>query len=301
MNSPTWSLRFWRGWFFLGLALLFGGPFMATVADSPRVLLTRQHVDLRIRYAPGTTNELFLVAHDSDGATNYASTNVLLVARAPSEIILPDGFPELGEAGSPFWILPASQDPELLYLGVSGEGLPGGTFESPLRVRLTGVRSAGDFKAWQFESDGTLKMFLDSANGLGPEDAIPVLVGGHGHYNWGFSSNGFCEVTFRVEGRLAGASTNLLAAETPFLFAVEPMPDGIPLPARLQVAGVQGNVMRVVLTGTPGFPYVISTSPDLVHWNPAGVVTAERSPVEFPVELPPDGGGWFVQAAAPSP
>ncbi|MFO1459185.1 MAG: choice-of-anchor M domain-containing protein [Verrucomicrobiota bacterium] len=273
----------------------------AQAAEPTRVSLSHQHVDLRIRYAPGTTNELFLMVHDGDAGTNYASTNVVLVARPPSEIVLPDGFPELGEPGSPFWILPASQDPELLYLGVSGEGLPGGTFESPLRVRMTGMRAMGDFKAWQFESDGSLRMFLDSSNGVGPEDIIPVLPGGHGHYNWGFSSNGFYQVTFRVEGRLAGASTNLLAAETPFLFAVEPMLPGVPAPARLEVTGVRGDALEVSLVGTPGVPYDISTSVDLLAWNSAGAVTAGRNPVLFTLTLPEGREPLLIRATAAVP
>ena len=117
--------------------------------------LSHQHADLRIRYAPGTTNELFLMVHDGDAGTTMRPPMWCWWRAAVRDC--PSGWipAELGEPGSLFWILPASQDPELLYLRCRAKGLPGGTFESPLRVRMTGMRAMGDFKAWQFESDGS--------------------------------------------------------------------------------------------------------------------------------------------------
>ena len=88
-------------------------------------------------------------------------------------------------------------------------------------------------------------MFLDSSNGVGPEDIIPVLPGGHGHLlQLGFSSNGFYQVTFRVEGRLAGASTNLLAAGDAIPLRCGTDAPGVPAPARLEVTGVRAMLWR---------------------------------------------------------
>ncbi|MBN8247607.1 MAG: choice-of-anchor M domain-containing protein [Verrucomicrobia bacterium] len=262
------------------------------------VRLTTQHVDFRVLYAPGTTNELFLMVRDGDARTNYAATNVVLVVRPPAETTLPEGFPEFGQAGSPFWILPASQNPELLYLGVSGEGLPSGVFAGSPEVQLIGVRAPGDFFAWRFDPSGSLELFMDSRNGIGPDDRIPAPVGGHGHFNWGFSSNGWFEVTFRVVGRLAGATTNLLAADTPFRFAVEPLPPE-PAAATLSVLEAGSDSLACRLTGSPGVSYQIELSSDLGSWRKGTAVRGAVDPVDFTVPLPGPGQCYlYVRAVA---
>ena len=127
-----------------------------------RIRLSQDHVDLRIQYQPGSTNELELMVRDRDRATNYATTNVVLVVREMAETPIPSGFEQFGEPGSPLWILPASQDPGLLFLGISGEGLPSGVFAEPPAIRLREVRGPGWFFLWQFDPSGGLNMILDS-------------------------------------------------------------------------------------------------------------------------------------------
>ena len=280
--------------FALGLSL-----FGAVAAEGDPVLLLREHVDLRILYSPGTTNELYLVARDEDGATNYASTNVVLVVRRAGETVIPPGFEVFGEPGSPFWILPASQDPELLYLGVSAEGLPRNVFAEPLSVQLVRVQAPGWFFVWQFDPDGSLDMKMDSRNGIGPADGIQPIVGSHGHFNWGFSSNGFCDVTFRVEGRLLGATTNLTAAETTFRFAVEPLPPAPPEPAFLSQVTASAGQLTCALSGTAGAVYRLQTSLDLVKWEDGSAVTAGESPVAVSVTIPDRAGALFLRAVSP--
>lgn len=281
-------------------ALIAAPAGAAGAADlGGRVPLTREHVDLRILYAPGTTNELYLVARDEDHATNYASTNVVLMVGRSAEVTLPEGFPEFGEPGAPFWILPASQDVQLLYLGISAEGLPRNTFDEPLAVRLESVQAPGSFFVYQFDPGGGLEMKMDSRNGIGPEDAVYPIVGSHAHFNWGFSSNGFYEVTFRVEGRLRGATTNLAAADTTFLFAVEPLPPAPPEPATLtQVAVVEGQ-LTCELTGTPGVTYRLQTSPDLLAWTNGPEVVGATTRVPVAVPLPEGPSPLFLRALSP--
>jgi len=282
---------------FIALSLLWVAVRGASFGD--RIALTHQHVDLRLLYSPGTTNELSLVARDGDAGTNYASTNVVLVARAAAETTIPPGFEQFGETGAPFWILPASQNPELLYLGVSAEGLPRGTFDELILVRLVEVRAPGFFFLWQFDPGGNLEMRMDSRNGIGPTDQIQPIVGSHAHFNWGFSSNGLYEVTFQVEGRLLGATTNLTAAPTPFQFAVEPIPIGPPQPAMLQNVSAVDGQLRCDLLGEPGFSYQVQTSSNLLTWSQGPVVVAAVVPVPVSVPLSPSEATVFLRALAP--
>ncbi|HAB19406.1 MAG TPA: choice-of-anchor M domain-containing protein [Verrucomicrobiota bacterium] len=276
---------------------LVAGLRVASASVGDRVPLSREHVDLRIIYAPGTTNELYLIARDEDHATNYASTNVVLVVGAAAEVELPEGFPEFGEPGAPFWILPATQDPQLLYLGVSAEGLPRNTFEEPLAVQLVDVRAPGWFFLYQFDQSG-LVMKMDSRNGIGPEDATYPIVGSHEHLNWGFSSNGLYEVTFRVEGRLRGATTNLAAADTTFVFAVEPLPTP-PAPATLTEVKVTGDFLTCDLIGESGVKYRIQTSPNLESWADGAEITAEATPVRLAVPGSDGTAPLFLRVVSP--
>lgn len=296
MTTPmNWiAFRLWILGFALGLS-----QFGAAAAAGDPVPLTREHVDLRILYAPGTTNELYLVARDEDGATNYASTNVVLVVRRAGETVIPPGFEVFGEPGSPFWILPASQDPEVLYLGVSAEGLPRNVLAEPLSIRLVRVQAPGWFFVWQFDPDGSLDMKMDSRNGIGPADVIQPIVGSHGHFNWGFSSNGFCDVTFRVEGRLLGATTNLTAADTTFRFAVEPLPPNPPEPAFLSQVVASAGQLTCELSGTAGAIYRLQMSPDLVKWEDGPAVTAAELPIAVSVAIPQSDATIFLRAVSP--
>lgn len=276
--------------------LILGLLLFAARAGSDRLALTHQHVDLRIHYSPGTTQQLYLLVYDADAATHHPTTNVVLVVRAAAETSIPPGFELFGEPGSPFWILPASQDPELLYLGVSAEGLPRGSFEEPLSVRLVRVEAPGWFFAWQFDAGGGLEMRMNSRDGIGPDDVIQPVVGSHAHLNWGFSRNGFYAITFQVEGRLAGASTNLPVAETTVLFAVEPLPDGPPSPAVLSAVAVTEGGLTATLAGQPGTLYQVQTSADLLEWKDAFLVTAEATAVPLSVPVPEEGDTLFLRA-----
>jgi surface-anchored protein len=267
-----------------------------SAAGLERVWLSREHVDLRIQFHPGETNELELVVRDRDRATNYASTNVVLVVREAAQTPIPPGFEQFGEPGSPLWILPASQDPGLLFIGFSGEGIPPGVFAEPPAIRLREVHAPGWFFLWQFDPSGGLNMILDTRTGIGPDSLVRPALGGHGHYNWGFSSNGWYEVTFQVEGRLAGAATNLVASPNTFLFAVEPLPPEPPMPALLAVVDASGGMLRCQLSGAMGLTYGVEYSEDLIHWLQGPVVVAQTGPVPFSVRIPTGGGPIFVRA-----
>ncbi len=265
-------------------------------AGLERVWLSREHVDLRIQYHPGETNELELVVRDRDRGTNYASTNVVLVVREVAQTPIPSGFEQFGAPGSPLWILPGSQDPELLFLGISGEGLPLGLFVEPPAIRLREVRAPGWFFLWQFDPSGGLNLFMDTRTGITPDSLVRPALGGHGHYNWGFSSNGWYEVTFQVEGRVTGSTTNLVASPNTFLFAVEPLPSQPPTPALLSLVDVQDGMFRCQLIGAPGLTYGVEHSEDLILWKQGPVVVAQAGPVPVSMPIPAPGALIFVRA-----
>jgi surface-anchored protein len=186
--------------------------------------LLTSHVDIRVVYQPADeTNKLAVVVRDDDHGHTYLSNEVALVAVEAARLTLPPGT-IFGEEGEPFWVLPQSQNPELLYLGLSGDSLPGGTFGGDLDLRLLEVRSPGHFFLWQAGAFGGFDVRMNTADGLTAADQVFVPAGGHAHYNWGFTTNGVYEVVLQAFGQRVGIATNDFSLPTALRFEVEPLP-----------------------------------------------------------------------------
>ena len=203
-----------------------------------RVRLTVEHVDLRVMYQPeDATNKLALVVRDDDHAATYLSNQVALVVAESARLELPGDIPPLGSAGEPLWILPQTQDPALLYLGLSTEGVSPAVFPDGVALYLRAVQGPGHAFAWQAGLGG-LEVRFNSRDGCDDSDRIAMPAGSHAHWNFGFTSNGVYELVFEVQGRRAGVETNDFSLLTPIRFEVEPLP---PEPSRPFVLWQQAN------------------------------------------------------------
>jgi len=213
-QGGIWSL--FAAWMWLGsVALAAGNP----------VVLATEHVDLRIRYQPEATPMLEIVATNDDARppVDHPATHCVLQAADFARLELPADLPPLGAAGDPIWVLPASQREGLLYLGMSAEGNPFGVFDGPLEIRLLGVDGPGHFFLWQAELGG-LQFWMNSRDGLRPDDAFRQSVGGHSHFDWGFSTSGVYRLTFQAIARRLGETTNIVSDPTVFTFHILPLP-----------------------------------------------------------------------------
>ncbi len=191
-----------------------------------RVQLKNEHVDLRVLYTPtAETNQLRLVIRDEDQRLNHDATNAILMVPLSAQVFLPPGFDAFGTEGDPLWILPQSQNPELLYLGISAEGIGGGNFTGPITLRLLSVDGPGSFFLWQFDSFSGLNMVMNSRDGISETDTVPLFTGSHSHYNWGFGSKGLHSIIVQASARRPGETNDIVSLPTAFLFAVEPLPD----------------------------------------------------------------------------
>jgi surface-anchored protein len=191
--------------------------------ETNRVRLIDSHVDIAVAYQPADeTNKLAVVVRDDDSGRTYRSNEVALVAVEAAKLDLPPGT-VFGEAGAPLWVLPQSQSPGILYVGLSGEGVSPGLFGA-FDLRLIEVRGPGSVFVWQAGSLGDFDLRFNSADGVTAADAIPVLPGGHSHFNWGFTTNGVFEVVLQVSGQRAGVGTNDFSLPTALRFEVEPLP-----------------------------------------------------------------------------
>lgn len=206
---------------------LLGMLACGIVADTPLAQLTRAHVDLRMVYQPESTNLLALLVRDGDLNRVYEPDDVILVVVEEARFELPPGTP-FGPGGDALWILPQSQDPNLLFLGTDAGAIPQGVFSDSLTLELKSVHGPGHFYLWQAGEVGNLNIRMNSSNGITEEDRITPVAGSHEHFNWGFSTSGVYRLTFQLSGMRIGESTNILSPATTLTFHVLPLPDRTP-------------------------------------------------------------------------
>ncbi len=278
MPFTSRSLR--PGW----LPVLSG--FAAMAADP--LILTNQHVDLRIIDRPGESNRLGLVIRDGDTGLTYSPTNAVLELTPSTRMPIPEGFEVFGPVDSPLWILPQSQDPDVLFLGMSAAGIPSGIFEPRFQMDLVRVEGPGNFFLWQFDTLGNLVMAMNSRDGISTADSIQPLTGGHEHYNWGFNASGVHDVVFRVTNRLMGTTNVIASGEVAVRFGVQPYSLILPAEAALLSLPERTDTgFQCRVTGTPGRVYPVETSEDLEIWVPSGGVTPG-----------PDGSATFTRTTS---
>lgn len=260
----------------------------------PIVPLAVEHVDLRVLYNATDTNHLSFVARDEDHGINYATNECVLVVNESAKLILPAGTP-FGNEGDPIYVLPQSQNPDLLYLGISTEGIPGGVFSGNLIIRLKSITGPGQFFLWQASSFGDFNVKMNTTDGITDADETTPLIGSHEHYNWGFTATGVYQMTLQISGRRIGDSQDIVSPLTTFTFNVLPLPAEAAVLRVVQVAA--NGDLQIEITGSEGATYNLETSSDLSHWTPLqSVVLTGKTAI---VTVPSNGPQLFVRALVP--
>lgn len=193
-------------------------------------VLTREHTDgLCVLYNAANTPPLALVAWQRDAGLDLPTNQVIFVVKEQARLTLPAGTP-FGDAGAPFWILPQSQNPNLLYLGINVERVPSGIFSGPVSIQLKRLESPGYFMVWQATGPGQYNIRINTRDGISASDNFQPLIGAHEHLNWGFSSTGIYCATFQATGQRLGESMNITSPEGTFVFQVLPLPPAANFP-----------------------------------------------------------------------
>jgi surface-anchored protein len=165
--------------------------------------------------------QLGLMASDDTHGQLYASNECVVVCPESMKFTLPGGTP-LGNEGDPLWILPQNPYAGVPYVGVSSERIADGVFSGSLIARLTRIEGPGQFLVWQAGMSG-FEVVMDTRDGISANDHLTVPVGGHAHYNWGFTTSGVYRAYFQAEVRQIGQTTNTVSPETPFTFHILPL------------------------------------------------------------------------------
>jgi surface-anchored protein len=252
------------------------------------------HADLRVVHDSSSPTPLTVRVYP-DTASSYAPAEVILAAREEAKIALPGGTP-FGNEGDPLWILPQSQNPELLYLGMSAEGLDAG-FSGPVSLRLMHVSGPGDFFLWQAAQFGALNISFNTRDGITAADQLQLSVGSHDHFNWGFTTNGVYQVTLEASAAHAQYNTNLTSQPITLTFHVLPIPQPPSPFATWQLEQFGVDAPGVVKNpdadpdhdGSPNIcEYAFGTNPNSaasVAW-PQGSITVTESGTSLQIDSP---------------
>jgi surface-anchored protein len=218
--------------------------------------------------------ELELTVHDHDGGDQDLTPNgTIFFAPPAARITRPAGaaFDFLGvAAGQPVWVLPQTQNPNLLFLGSASEDVEPGTFPeyevSDPRINATGefieirvlaVRGPGTFAVWDNDVFGRPRVFVTTADGVNapgtPTDTLYSAVPGHDHFNWGFSAPGTYEVDAQAVAYTGPGGTEPIFSEpATFTFQVDTPPEEPPA-AKIIATGVgAGNAPLVNVLNPDG-------------------------------------------------
>ncbi|MCD0461024.1 choice-of-anchor M domain-containing protein [Roseiconus lacunae] len=208
---------------------------------SLQAMLASEHVDLNIN-TDGSQWSIGPRDSSVSPVIEYANDAAAMYVGSPAEMTRPAGsaYDFIGVAGGEsFYLLPQSQDPDLLFLGFAAAGVTetldkyNAFAESKGRVgngngdwlKLTlnsvththpdGTAGDGDISIWQAGIFGGANVFvssyddgvanpnsngLDISDGISDDDALWILDDSHSHYNFAFSDPGRYEIGVTLSG-----------------------------------------------------------------------------------------------------
>jgi surface-anchored protein len=141
--------------------------------------------------------------------SEIASTDV--VTRVPNPAFArPEGavWDFVGVAlDEPVWYIPQTQSSQRPFLGFATDSLLPPEWSGPLSWSLESIVSrpdGGEVSLWQSDFFGNPSVKFASADGIDDKDAFPQGIGGHDHYNWGFSKPGVYQFEIGVTGTRIG-------------------------------------------------------------------------------------------------
>jgi surface-anchored protein len=194
-----------------------------TVAHAQSNVLSVGHTDIAVNYENNIWN--LNIGYDVTGE-EFPAASVLLRVNPLAQTVVPNNpaFSFLGTAGSPVWILPQAEDPNLLFLGYGADGLPDGAFVgNQVQVTLRGITGPGQFAEFELDSFGNPIVFMNTRDGISAADHFDLTAGGDAHTAWAFSQPGRYTISLDASGTLANG--NVFTASGPVEFSFEVVPE----------------------------------------------------------------------------
>ena len=188
--------------------------------------LSDGHIDVfEVHYDSSVSpTEFALHIHDHVSETHFEPAEVILQVNESSYFASPAWLVSI--LGASAYILPATQEADMLYGGVSAAG-PSGVFQNNrFKIQMVSAGSAnpGNFSMYRFSGAGALQVGLQSIGGSVSVNEVTIPIGGHEHWNWGFSAPGTYTFEFQGLGVKSADFSILETARELFTFNVIPEP-----------------------------------------------------------------------------
>lgn len=188
--------------------------------------LWQDHTDVGVNYEDGAWDlHVHAEALDLEFEPGDAILGVDIIG-AQSSIPSGSDWSFLGTAGSPVWILPQTQNPSLLFLGLGTEEMATGLFTSDqVTLSLKAVNGPGTFAVYETGMFGAPTVFMNSGDGINVGDSIALTAGGHRHVNWSFTAPGVYQIDFEGAGTLADGNVFTSSGNVTYTFEVAAVPE----------------------------------------------------------------------------
>jgi surface-anchored protein len=206
--------------------LLAAGLCAATAFTlNAQTYLWYEHADVGVNYEVGAWD---LHVHHHDLGEFEPGDAILGVDIAAALSTVPAGaqWSFLGTAGSSVWILPQTENHDLLFLGLGTEELATGIFNgNQVTLSLKALNGPGNFSVYQTDMFGTPTVFMNSGDGIAAGDAVALTAGGHRHVNWAFTAPGVYQIDFEGSGTLADGNVFTSSGNATYTFEVAAVPE----------------------------------------------------------------------------
>jgi surface-anchored protein len=210
------------------MTILVGLLASSSLVLQGQTSLSQGHVDIGIGYENGAWD---LHVHDEaeppPGGTEYEPDEVILLVGPEAQQTVPSNlqFSFLGNEGDPVWILPANENPSLLFLGLATEEIEAALFqEDRVALTLAGYNGPGQFALFTVDGFGSPTVFMNTRDGVTGADRYESLVGTHAHANWAFSEPGTYTLSFQASGTLLEGGLFTSSDLVDYTFTVVPEP-----------------------------------------------------------------------------
>lgn len=189
--------------------------------------LSQGHADIGIGYEDGAF-DLHVHQEEPPPGAEFAPGDAILSVGASAQ--LAGGTPNnaaaiafFGPPGSLLWVLPKTEQPDLLFLGFGTEELVAADWSGPIGLTLKGVTGPGNVFVWDTGVFGELQPKISSRDGISSADRLDLIAGSHGHFFVGFSQPGIYQVALEASG--IHANDGPIVSETAnYVFEVVPEP-----------------------------------------------------------------------------
>lgn len=208
-----------------------------TTALHAQVPIVSGHADIGVAYE---NNAWDLHVHDETNDIEYEPGAAVFRLDIQTHIAVPGNpaYSFLGNPGASAWVLPQTQQADMVFLGLGTEELDPADWNGTIQLTLKGVSGPGSLAVWDNDAFGNPTVLLNSANGIDASETITLQPGGHRHLNWGFTAPGQYSITFEASGNhaLDGITSS---GDVSYQFSVVPEPG----PVALSLVGLAVGAM----------------------------------------------------------